>query len=266
MADDMHVAPHSGRQGLCVVALAAVTGMAPGAAQGGLGAIYVENWVDYQKNENATDQWKYEPRLYVPYHFDNGATFTQRVDVPMIYTNTTGAGNPNGGYSGGIGDVFIEEYYETPEIAPNLRLKASVRFVFSTGKQSPFGSSQFQWGPAAGLIYSIPNALQGVTLAPYVRYMSGFDPTYDNVSEKRELNLYPTATFGLPEQWSFILYPDNPITYDVQKKTWFVPLDLMLARRIDKTFDFGIGGAWKLGNPSDPTYRYIIDARLNIHF
>jgi hypothetical protein len=57
-----------------------------------------------------------------------------------------------------------------------------------------------------------------------------------------------------------------PITYDEQKKTWFVPLDLMLARRIDRSFEFAIGGAWKLGNPSDPSYRYVIDAQLFVYF
>lgn len=250
--------------GLCAWALCVVAPHT--SAQSGLGTVYVENWGYFQRNENGTNQWTYEPHLYVPYHFDNGATFTQRLDVPMIDTNATGPGNPGGGYSGGFGDVFIEEIFESPEIAKNLRLKASVRFVFPTGKQSPFGSSQYQWGPAAGFIYAIPDALQGVTLAPYVRYLSGFDPQYANVSEKRKLELYPAVTFALPERWSLLFYPDNPITYNEQKKTWFVPLDLMLARKVDKTLEYGLGGAWKLGNPNDPSYRYIIDARLIIYF
>lgn len=45
-----------------------------------------------------------------------------------------------------------------------------------------------------------------------------------------------------------------------------MPLELTLARKIDSTFEAGIGGAWKLGHPSDPSYRYIIDARLIVHF
>src|SRR5664279_2305337 len=92
--------------------------VAPNAvAQSGMGTPYVEHWGFFQRNENGSDQWKYEPRLYVPFRLDNGWTFTQRVDVPMIYTNATGAGNPGGGYSAGIGDVFIEDIFETPEIA-----------------------------------------------------------------------------------------------------------------------------------------------------
>lgn len=247
-------------------ALVLVAGATPAAAQSGLGSVYVENWGYFQKNENGSNQWKYEPHLYVPYHFDNGVTFTQRVDVPMIYTNATGAGNPDGGYAFGIGDVFIEEIFKSPDVSPNLCLKGSVRFVFPTGKQTPFGSSQYQWAPMGGFIYTTPNVWYGVTLEPYVRYFSGFDPKYDNVKETRKLDLYPAAAIGLPGGWSLLLYPENPITYNVQSHTWFVPMDLMFSRKIDKTFEFSVGGAWKLGNPSGPSYRYIINAQLSVYF
>ncbi len=234
-------------------------------AQTGWQAAEVDNWLLYQKNENETDQWKYQPRLYLPYRFDNGVTFTQRVDLPLIYTNDSGPGNPGGGWSGGAGDMFIEEIVESAEVATNLRLKASVRFVFPTGKQKPFGNSQYQWAPGGGIIYAMPDVGEGVTLQPYVRYFSGFAPQA-SVSEIRTLDLYPAATIGLPQQWKLLLYPENPITYNHNNGTWFVPLDLMLSRRIDRMVDFGIGGAFKLGNTSDPSYRYIIDARLTVTF
>jgi hypothetical protein len=249
---------------LCAVALGA--GTLPAAGQSGLGSVVFENWGFFQRNEDGSNQWKYEPRLYVLYRFVDGATFTQRIDVPLIYTNASGAGNPGGGYSGGVGDIFIEEIFESREVRENLRLKASVRFVFPTGKQSPFGSSQYQWAPGGGFVYAMPNALRGVTLEPYVRYFSGFDPQYDNVKEVRKLELYPAATFALADRWSLLLYPDNPITYNEQKGTWFVPFDFMFARKVDRTWEYGLGGAWKLGHPSDPSVRYLIDARLIVSF
>jgi hypothetical protein len=251
-------------RGLCAAAFAA--GAPCAAAQSGIGAAYVTNFASFQKNANGSGQWTYEPRLYLPYRFDNGWTFTQRVDLPLIYTNDSGPGNSGGGWSGGIGDVLIQESFTSPEIAKNLQVSASLRVLFPTGKQAPFGSSQYQWAPGAGLIYQMPDTWYGVTLAPFVRYFFGFDPKYANVSEVRELDLYPGAVFALPERWSLLLYPENPITYNEQSKTWFVPLDFMLARKVDKTFEFGIGGAWKLGNPSNPSYHYIIDARLIVNF
>ena len=234
-------------------------------AQAGWQPAEVDNWLLYQKNENDTNQWKYQPRLYLPYRFDGGATFTQRVDLPLIYTNDSGPGNPQGGWSGGIGDVFIEEIFESADVATNLRLKASVRFVFPTGKEKPFGNSQYQWAPGAGFIYAMPDLWEGVTLQPYVRWFSGFAPQA-SVSEIRTFNLYPAATINLAQQWKLLLYPENPITYNHSNGTWFVPLDLMLARSLERTLAFGFGGAFNVGNTKDPSYRYIIDARLTMKF
>jgi hypothetical protein len=235
-------------------------------AQTGLGTIRFDNWVFFQRNENDTNQWKYQPRLYVPYRFESGWTFTQRIDVPMIYTNSTGPGNPYGGYTGGMGDAFIEEIFDTPEVAKNLTIRASVRFVFPTGRGSPFGSGQNQWAPALGVTYRMPDVLNGVTLAPLARYFSGFNPDNSTITTTQSLNLFPAATFRIDDRWSLALYPENPITYNYRTQTWFVPLDAMLVHRFTKNLEFGFGGAVKLGNPSNPSYRYIVDARLTYLF
>lgn len=230
------------------------------------GAIYVENWGFFQRNTNGSNQWKDEPRLYIPWRLDYGWTFTQRVDVPMLYTNASGAGNPGGGYSFGVGDAFIEEIFESPEVAPNFRWRASVRFVFPTGKQKPFGSSQYQWAPGGGFAWSFPEVWNGVTLAPFVRYFSGFAPQYDNVQEVRKLDLYPTTSFGVGQGWSLSLYPENPITYNDANGTWFFPLDVMLVHKVQRDFEYGVGGAYELGHPREPAFRYVIDARLIYRF
>lgn len=236
------------------------------AAEAGLGAIYVENWGFFQRNTNGSNQWKDEPRLYVPWRLDEGWTFTQRIDVPLIYTDASGPGNPGGGYSGGVGDAFIEEIFDSPEAAPNFRWRASVRFVFPTGKQKPFGSSQYQWAPGGGFTWAFPEVWGGVTLTPFVRYFSGFAPQHDNVQEVRKLDLYPAASFELGHGWSVSLYPENAITYNDANRSWFVPLDLMLVQRVGRDLEYGIGGAYELGHPSDPAFRYVIDARLTYRF
>src|SRR5262249_46036972 len=156
-----------------VVLVVAIAMSASVRADGGLQAAYGENWITFQRNSDGSNQWKEDPRLYVPWRFDNGWTFTQRGDVPYIYTNAPGPGMPGGHYSGGFGDAYIEEIFESPELAPNFRLRASVRFVFPTGKQSPFGSSQYQWAPAAGFTWKLPDVGRGTTAEPYVRYFSG---------------------------------------------------------------------------------------------
>ena len=238
----------------------------PALAQSGWEDTRFDNWLLFQRNTNNTNQWKYDPRFYASYHFGNGWMFTQRVDLPMIDTSDTGPGKPQTGYSGGMGDVFIEEIVRTPELAKNFWLDGSLRIEFPTGRQSPFGASQYQLAPNLGFTYAMPDALRGVTIEPHARYFWGFDPQEDNVSTSRKLEIYPAVDFGLGKGWSLAFYPENPITYNYRKHLWFAPIDLMVLHRVDRRFQYGFGGAYKLGHPDDPSYRYIIDARLNFSF
>lgn len=236
-------------------------------AQNGLGTVRLDNWGFFQKNANGSEQWQYRPRVFVPYGFDNGWTFTQRADVPMLYTNATGPAKPEGGYSGGIGNSLIEEIVDSPEVAPNLTLRASLRFVFPSPKASPFGTdNQYQVAPGVGLTYKMPDTLNGVTIAPYLRYFWGFDAKNAGTTLVSSLNLFPTVTFKLDDRWSLSLYPENPITFNNNTNAWFVPLDFMFVNRVSKTFEFAIGGAVKLGNPSNPSYNYIVDGRATFYF
>jgi hypothetical protein len=138
--------------------------------------------------------------------------------------------------------------------------------VFPTGKQSPYGSGQYQVAPGIGVSYAMPDTLRGVTLDPYVRYAYGFAPDPDSVQTIRKWSIYPTATFRLDPQWSLLLYPDNPITYNERKHSWFVPIDLMFIHRFGKAVEGGVGGAWRIGDSADPSFRYLIDARLSYLF
>lgn len=236
-------------------------------AQSGLQPIRLDNWGYYQRNANDSNQWQYRPRLWVPYRFDNGWTFTQRADVPMIYTDDTGPAKSTSGYSGGIGNILLESIFETPEVAPKLTLRGSLRFVFPSPKGQPFGNdSQYQVAPMLGLSYQMPDVWRGVTIAPQLRYFFGFNAQEPNTTLVSTLNLFPAVDVRLSEDWTLAFYPENPITYNNNSNTWFVPLDFMFIHRVNKSFQFGIGGAFKLGNPSSPSYDYIIDGRATFFF
>jgi hypothetical protein len=231
-----------------------------------LGTVRFENWGYFQRNEDGSNEWKYWPRLYVPFRFDNGWTFTQRVDVPMTYTNAVGPGNPGGGYSGGVGDAFIEEIFDTPEVAKDLTLQTSLRIVFPTGKSAPFGASQYQVALGMGATLDLPEVLNGVTVAPWARYFWGFDPQSDSITTARLLTLFPAVTFKLEQRWSLGFYTEDPITYNPRTRQWFVPLDIQLGKRIDKTIGLGLGGAFNLNKNDDTGYRYLINVRLSFFF
>ena len=130
--------------------------------------VRFDNWLYFQHNLDGTDRWQYRPRFYIPFNLDGGWTFTQRIDLPMYYTDRVGPENPGGGWKFGIGDWFIEESLLSPAVTQNLKWSTSLRFVFPTGGRSPFGSSQYQVAPSLGLLYVMPE--HNVTLNPIARY------------------------------------------------------------------------------------------------
>ena len=222
------------------------------------------NWLFFQQNTPSTERWEYDPRLLIPFDLPNGWRFTQRVDVPFYYTNKSGPDNAGGGWKADISDMYVEEIFTTPEVAKKLTLLASVRFVFPTGGKSPFGKDQWQWAPALGLSYEMPEALHGVTVAPLARYFSGFD-VGEGTKRQQLLDLYPTVAFGLDERWSLAFYPENPIDYNVATRKWFVPIDLLLNYRISKSMEASFGGASAIVK-DDPEYQFIVYGRVLVHF
>jgi hypothetical protein len=245
----------------------ALTASAAASAQGKLGTIRFDNWGYFQDNTNDTYQWQYRPRVFVPWDFGNGWIATLRGDLPLLYTNNTGPAKRSGGYSGGVGNALVETIIDTPEVLPNLTLRASVRFVFQSPKGSPFGTGdQYQIAPGAGLTLRMPDVLRGVTVSPYLRWFRGFDPETPSPRLISSLNLFPAITFRLADRWSLAFYPENPIVYNFNNSKWFAPLDLLVIHRFSNRFEVGLGGAVKLGNPSAATYDYIINGRATLYF
>jgi hypothetical protein len=228
-----------------------------------LGTVRFENWLIFQRYTNDKEQGQYWPRFYIPFNLPQGWTFTQRVDLPVAYTDNSGPGNPGGAWKSGIGDWFIEEYFNTPELARNTTVTASVRFVFPTGGSAPFGSSQYQWAPGIGMTYAIPE--DGVTIGPFARYFLSYHATREGAPRVRTLDLFPTVTFSFKDAWDLSFYAENPVVYNDVVHKWFVPIDVLLTRRVNKSFGFGFGGAYGLVK-DDPRYQYVINGRVTFYF
>jgi len=225
--------------------------------------IRFDNWLYFQSNIGGSERWQYQPRFYIPFDLPRGWTFTQRANLPIYYTDKVGTDNPTGGWKSGIGDWSIEEIFATPELAKNFKMSASVRFVFPTGGSSPFGSNQYQWAPSIGATYSIPE--RKITISPLARYFMSYHATEPDAAQVRRLALYPAVTFGLPDEWSLAFYAENPIEYNQINHGWFVPIDVLLIKRLNRTVEFAFGGAWSIVK-EDPQYRYVINGRLTFYF
>jgi hypothetical protein len=226
--------------------------------------VRFDNWLYFQHNLDGTDRWQYRPRFYIPFNLDGGWTFTQRIDLPMYYTDRVGPENPGGGWKFGIGDWFIEESLLSPAVTQNLKWSTSLRFVFPTGGKSPFGSSQYQVAPSLGLLYVVPE--HNVTLNPIARYFFSYHEDSPGAAKIRKLTLFPTVTFGkLLGDWSLSFWPENEISYNDQTNKWFVPIDVLVTRPLSRSLEFGFGGA-KAMVKDDPQYQYIINGRVTLRF
>ncbi len=237
----------------------------PGA-RGSLGRIRFDNWGYFQENVNGTYQWQYRPRLFVPWVFGNEWIATLRADFPIIYTNNKGPANRDGGYSGGIGNIFFEPILDSAPVLPNLTLRTSLRFVLKSPDGPPFGvDNQYQIAPGAGFTYRMPEILRGVTFSPYFRWIRGFngDPGTELIDT---LQLIPATTFRIADGWSFAFYGENPITYNRNTGRWFAPLDMLLIFRATDNLEFAFGGATKIGDPAGAIYDHIINGRVTLFF
>ena len=227
------------------------------------GTIRFDNWLSYQRNNDDSGRWQYDPRFYIPFKLSGGWTFTQRLDLPVMYTDKVGPDNPSGGWKAGIGDWYVEEIFTTPDLAENFKMWGSVRLVFPTGGASPFGSGQYQWAPAVSASYAWPE--RGITFSPVARYFMSFHATEPGAAKIRSLSLFPTVTFALPEKWSLAFYPENAITYNAETHKWFVPLDLMVLKRLTNEVELGIGSTFPL-DQDNRSYKYNIYGRVTLYF
>jgi len=225
--------------------------------------IRFDNWLYYQRNTDDSTRAQYRPRFYIPFNLDNGGVFTQRIDLPIYYTNKVGADNPNGDKKAGIGDWFIEETYLSPEVSKNLKWSTSLRLVFPTGGDPPFGGNTYQAAPSVGLLYNMPE--NKLTFNPLLRYFFSYHDAKDNAARVRRLDIFPTVTMGFSEGWSLQLWPENPISYNDETNKWFVNVDALLVKRMSKQWEFGVGGAYYL-NKDDPQYKWIVDGRVTFYF
>jgi hypothetical protein len=254
----------STKLGATVALAAALTGMAaPASAE--LGTIRLDNWLFYQDNFGDTSRWQYRPRVFVPYSLAGGWTFTQRADLPLYYTDASGPENPSGGWKFGVSDALVEEIFDTPDVARNVRLRASLRIVFPTGGEAPFGSDQWQVAPGFGGTWRYPDLWGGTTFAPYARYFYGFSEGSSSVTTKRSWNLFPTATFTLVPNWSLVFWPEQGITYNIRSHLWFVPIEAMVTNRVDKQWEWSAGGAWST-NDNEKSYKWLFQSRLTYYF
>lgn len=246
------------------VALASLAPAGPARAADGF-SQRAELWNFYQWNEGGTAQNKILFRFYQEVALGGDWSFTLREDLPLLLTDKVGTDNPDGEWASGLGDAFIQFVFATPEILPHTRLHAGMRVQFPTGQHSPFSAETYQLGPMAAVSYRIDDALNGITLAPTFRYMMSVAETEIGATKVRQLQAYPRITVGLSDSWSLVFWDDEPIVWNHETDTWFVPFDGMV------TYEFAPGALLKLGGSvpmtdNTTTYTHVVYGSLSFKF
>ncbi|MCK7577545.1 MAG: hypothetical protein MZV65_18225 [Chromatiales bacterium] len=198
--------------------------------------------VYYQENADDSGQYKLTEKIYLPLGSRDGWRFTGRVDVPFLYTNKEGSGNPDGDWEFHVGDSLTELYATSPPVAPHLTLGGSLRLVWPTGGQPPFGAEQYQWAPAST---STIACRISATASPSIHspaILMSYHASSAGAAKIRKLDLYPRVTPDLPEQWFIVLYPENPIEYNEITGQWFVPFEAMVGKDLSERLHLSFGG------------------------
>ena len=224
-------------------------------------------WLYSQENEPTTShQWKWLASMRTPFALPDGWKVVLRGDLPLLYTNKKGSANPDSDWNWGIGDSLGQVAFTTPKILPDLSLNFGLRLVMPTGCKSPFGASQWQIAPQIGIAWDLPLA-PGLKLQvdPMLRYFHGFAPTQSGTTTKRLLDVYPTVSLALPDEWKIALWSENPMTYNERTNSWFVPFDVMVIKTIANRVQLGAGAAVRLID-TDPTYKYMFYGRASVFF
>lgn len=227
--------------------------------------LRVQLWNFYQWNEDGSRQDKIVFRAYQDIGLGGDWSVTFREELPLLLTDKTGPANPDGAWSSGLGDAFVQAVVSTPEILPGTRLQVGLRAVFPTGGEGPFGGNTYQLGPMAGLSHRIEGIAGGLLLAPRARYLISVARTDADAKEVRKLQIYPHVALTLSESWLLEFWQDEPVVYDRITREWFVPFDATLSWRFAPGATLKVGGSVNLTDNTSQ-YRHVLHSALSFSF
>ena len=193
---------------IVALVLAAFAGGKPASAQE-LGTIRFDNWLYFQENIDDSERWQYRPRFYIPFNLPRGWTFTQRIDLPVSTPTSIGPDNPTAGGRPASATGSSRRAFTSPEVSdePEAVRRACVSCSRpAAGRRS--ARNQYQWAPAIGLVYAVPD--HKIAISPLVRYFMSYHAVRSGGSQVRRLDLFPTVTFGLPDDWSLVFLSREP--------------------------------------------------------
>ena len=193
-------------------------------------------------------------RYYQPFaipHASDGWQGMMRLDTSIV----SNSGPTFPGASAGQfnpGNTRLTLWANTPEIAANTRAAAGFRISAPTGDKNPnYSAGQWLAGPQAGLTWAPQGYGVFTDFSPLARYMMGFSAVSTQVTTlKHSLEFYPSIGLRFSERLTARLWDENPVEFNSNNGTWFLPVDAYLTYELTKHWAASLGGAKRLTNTS----------------
>ena len=183
-----------------------------------------------------------------------------RVDLPLMWSNKPSSENPRGLTEYGLSDLLLQALY-VRTIDARWAGAIGLRMIFPTATGEAFGTGKWQLVPTIAVRAELPEISPGSNVGLILRQFVSVagESSRSNINK---LGLEPFLNIGLPKQW--FLNSSPKMTYDLYTEKWFVPLDLMVGKKIGKRwvtsleYQYGLVG-------SSANYKYWLEARVG-HF
>jgi hypothetical protein len=184
-----------------------------------------------------------------------------RIDLPIIWNNKPNTENRTGSVQSGLADLLFQAIYAHTF---NNRWAAGIgtRWMFPTASSDAFGDGKWQVAPLAGFRCFVPEISNGTfaEMALWWDNSFGGNPKRSNL---QYLIIKPQFNLNLPHGWFVNSAPE--IRSDYKTGKWFVPLDVMLGKKLSRHWVASIEYRYGVVRGVD-SYKNWIEARIGYFF
>jgi hypothetical protein len=184
-----------------------------------------------------------------------------RIDLPVIWNNKPGVPNRAGDTQSGLGDMLLQVIYAHTF---NDRWAAGLgtRMMFPSATGDAFGDGKWQAAPMIGARCFVPEISNGTFAELVLRWDNSFGGNPKR-SDEQYLIIQPEFNLNLPKGWFINSEPEIRSNYKSGK--WFVPLDVMLGRKLGRHWVMSIEYRYGVIRGVD-SYHNWVEARIGYFF
>lgn len=151
-----------------------------------------------------------------------------RVDLPLIWSNKPTSENKGGLNEFGMGDLLLQAAY-VRSFDSRWAGAIGLQTILPTATGAAFGTGKWQLLPSVAVRAELPALSAGTFAGLIVRH----DFSVAGSSSRSDINnliLEPQFNLGLANHW--FLNTSPKIYYNFETSKWFVPLDLMVGKKL----------------------------------